>query len=181
MLLFLYLNFWSKRVCFVLFLFLFFIWWSLIRWTFDLKVGVIFFIWLSFVVVGNNGIGSFDKREIAKTMEVKRERWGEEIRERTAEKAGNEREKRHCYMQSDARLVGPTMFNIFTIMPTTIVTQKLRVCLVCKLFSIFKYQKLWTLKRKLCLIGVFYHECLSYSFQFRVFKTCILKTQHASL
>ena len=25
-------------------------------------------------VVGNNGVGSFDKREIAKTMEVKRER-----------------------------------------------------------------------------------------------------------
>ena len=36
----------------------------------------------------------------------------------------NEREKMHCYVQSDARLVGPTMFNIFTIMPPNIVTQK---------------------------------------------------------
>ena len=36
----------------------------------------------------------------------------------------NEREKMHCYVQSAARLVGPTMFNIFTIMPPNIVTQK---------------------------------------------------------
>ena len=36
----------------------------------------------------------------------------------------NEREKMHCYVQSAARLVGPTMFKIFTIMPPNIVTQK---------------------------------------------------------
>ena len=79
----------------------------LIWWTSDLKVGAIFFIWLSFVVISNNGVGSFDMRERAKTMEVKRERWGKVIRERTEEKAGNEREKMHCYVQLDARLWVP--------------------------------------------------------------------------
>ena len=79
----------------------------LIWWTSDLKVGVIFLTWLSFVVVGNNGVGSFDMRERAKTMEVKRERWGKVIRERTEEKAGNEREKMHCYVQLDAGLWVP--------------------------------------------------------------------------
>ena len=45
------------------------------------KVDVSFWIWLSFVVVSNNGVGSFDMRERAKIMEVKRERERDEVKE----------------------------------------------------------------------------------------------------